>query len=309
MRTVIDVRQLQYFVALSAEQTFARAAERQHITQSALSQQIARLERELGVQLFERSARGARLTSAGSHLLPMAEQVLQDLRSLTARAASIVRETKHELRIGSPTYAVRSPARQRTVAGFMAENPGVEVTFENAWSPRLLETLRAGETDLSFAMLAPEDQSLEFLLVEDEPALMVVPADHRIARLKEVSLSDLAGEHVLLYPRLVNAWLHERMAPPLEAAGAIAGELEESSLPAALAQVLARRGLFPAVPWEMDFVNPTQLDGLAIVPTAGQEGLRYRLWLARRAGESDGVVEVFWRSALRALRNGATARS
>jgi hypothetical protein len=92
------------------------------------------------------------------------------------------------------------------------------------------------------------------------------------------------------------------MAPPLEEAGATAGELEESSLPAALDQVLAGRGLFPAVPWEMDFVNPTQLEGLAVLPTSGHEGLRYRLWLARRAGETADAIELFWRCAQRAIR-------
>ncbi|MCR1786094.1 LysR family transcriptional regulator [Nocardioides carbamazepini] len=298
---MIDVRQLQYFVALSAEGTFARAAEHQHITQSALSQQIARLEREVGVQLFERGARGARPTEAGAALLPMAQEVLDGLVAFGARAASIVREARQELRVGSPTYAVRSGARQRTVATFVAEHPSVEIGFDNAWSPRLLDALAEGRLDLSFAMLAPDDRRLELLLVQDEPALLVVPVGHRLAGLPTAGLADLAGEQVLLYPRAVNAWLHAQMAPPLEAVGAVAGELEESSLPAAIDQVRAGRGLFLAVPWEMDFVNPTQLEGLAVVATSGEPGLRYRLWLARRAGEQSGAIDAFWRCAVRAV--------
>lgn len=299
---MIDVRQLQYFVALSEEGTFARAASRQHITQSALSQQIARLERELGVQLFERTARGTLLTEAGAALLPMAENLLADLAAFTAEAASIVRQTRQELRVGSPTYAVRSPARQRTLGLFGAQHPTVEVSFTNAWSPQLLALLEEGELDLSFAMLAPARESLDFLLVQDEAALLVVPSDHRLASSSEVALADLAGETVLLYPRSVNEWLYERMAPALEQAGVAAGELHESSLPAALEQVLRGRGLFPAVPWEVDFVNPAQLDGLAVVPTSGEPGLRYGLWLARRAGSQTGAIEGFWRSAAEAGR-------
>lgn len=299
---MIDVRQLQYFVALSEEGTFARAADRQHITQSALSQQIARLERELRVQLFERGPRGTRLTDAGAALLPLAEGLLDDLAAFTAKASSIVRETRQELRLGSPTYAVRSPARQRALGQFVADHPDVEISFMNAWSPQLLTMLEEGQLDLSFAMLAPDSDSLEFLLVQDEPALLVVPADHALATETEVGLADLVGETLLLYPRTVNDWLYERMAPPVVRAGAIAGELDESSLPAVLEQVVNGRGLFPAVPWEMDFVNPTQLDGLAVVRTTGEPGLRYALWLARRTGPQTAVIERFWQCAARISR-------
>jgi DNA-binding transcriptional LysR family regulator len=294
---VIDVRQLQYFVALSAEGTFARAAERHHITQSALSQQMARLERQLGVRLFDRGARGAQLTAAGSELLPMAERVLDDLAAITAMAASIVRQSRQQLRVGSPTYAVRSPARQRTLSLFLSENTDFDVAFENAWSPQLLEKLAEGRLDLSFAMLAPDELPLEYLLVQDEPAVLVVPDGHRLVTGRKIGLADLSGESLLLYPRALNSWLHDRMAPPLEAAGVFVGELEESSLPAALDQVLTGRGLFPAVPWEMGFVNPTQLEGLSVLPTTGEPGLRYGLWLARRSDHRSGAVEVFWQCA------------
>jgi DNA-binding transcriptional LysR family regulator len=299
---VVELRQLQYFVALSEEGTFARAADRQHITQSALSQQVARLERELEVRLFERSARGASLTEAGAALLPLAADLLSGVAAFTAKASSIVRETRHELHVGSPTYAVRSPARQRAVALFVAHHPTVEVSFTNAWSPELLVMLEEGALDLSFAMLAPDSASLDFILLQDEAALLVVPADHPLAGFPQVGWRDLAGETLLLYPPAVNAWLHERMARPAEHAGVVAGLLEESSLPAALQQVAQGRGLFPAVPWEMGFVNPDQLDRLAVVPTSGEPGLRYALWLARRSGAQTQLIDAFWRSAVQSCQ-------
>lgn len=291
---MVELRQLQYFVALSADGSFAKAAEGQHITQSALSQQIARLERELGVQLFERSVRGATLTAPGAELLEQARRVLDGVGDLRARAASLARESHGELRIGSPTYAVRSRARQHTVATFVARHPTVTIRFENAWSPQLLELLRAGSVDLSFAMLAPDDSGFEFVLVQSEPALLVVPEQHRLAGADRVGLDDLGGERVLLYPTSVNAWMFERMAPPLQERGAEVAELEEPSLPSVLEQVRAGAGLFPAIPWEMDFVNPAQLEGLAVLRTSGEEGLRYRMWLARRSGGATPVIEAFW---------------
>ncbi|HET9420021.1 MAG TPA: LysR family transcriptional regulator [Nocardioides sp.] len=204
---MVELRQLQYFVALSKDGSFARAAERQHITQPALSQQIARLERELGVQLFDRSVRGATLTNEGAELLPHAESVLAQVVALQASAASLAREAHEELRIGSPTYAVRSAARQRVVGAFAAAPPRVEIRFENAWSPQLLDLLRSGAVDLSFAMLAPEGDELEFLLVQDEATLLIVPDGHRLAASESVGLADLAGERLMLYPRSVNTWL------------------------------------------------------------------------------------------------------
>jgi DNA-binding transcriptional LysR family regulator len=294
---MVEVRQLQYFVALSKDLSFARAAERQHITQSALSQQIARLERDLGVTLFQRSVRGATPTPAGEMLLPQAQRVLAELADLRARAASIAREAHQELRIGSPTYAVRSRARQRVVAGFTASNPGTDIRFENAWSARLLESLVAGDLDLSFAMLAPDLPALEFVLVQSEPALLILPAGHRLAQHREVGLADLAGERVVLYPDTLNSWLYEQMSVPLARAGVRVGELEESSLPAVLEQVRNGAGLFPAVPWEMDFVNPDQLDGLAVVKTSGERGLLYGMWLARRTQGGTPAIDAFWEIA------------
>lgn len=291
---MVDLRQLQYFVAVSEEGSFVKAAARHHITQSALSQQIARLEREWGLVLFERGVRGALLTPPGVDLIEDARQVLRGVVSLQARASSLARQVAAELMVGSATYAVRSRGRQRAVAEFSKAHPEVDLRFTNAWSPELLRMLVDGELDLAFAMLAPESDQLEYLVMEDEAARLIVPDDHRLSRIQRVGLSDLEGERVLLHPRSVNSWTFEVMSESLARHGAIVAELEETSLPGIIEQVRAGAGLFPAVAWELDFVNPTELTGLSVVPTTGEEGLRYRLWLARRQAGHTPHIDSFW---------------
>jgi DNA-binding transcriptional LysR family regulator len=298
---VPELRQLRYAVALAECGTFAAAAEREHITQSALSQQVARLEREWGVLLFARTSRGTTPTAAGARLLPQARAVLAGVAELGATAAALAAGTAGELLVGSPTFAVRTPARREVLAAFAAAAPGVQVRFTNAWSPQLLERLAAGELDLSFAMLAPPDRGLEYLPAQDEPARLVLRADDPLAACDVVGRADLAGRRVLLYPEALNGWLFAGLAPELAGAGAAVVELREPALPAVLEQVRAGDGVFPAVPWELDFVAPAAMEDLVVRPTTGEPGLRYGLWLARRTGPAGAAAEAFWAVAHQVL--------
>lgn len=300
---VVDLRQLEYFAALSEEGSFVKAAAREHITQSALSQRIARLEREWGVVLFHRGVRGAELTKHGAELLDGAREVLAAVTALQARADAMARGVTAELRVGSATYGIRSRGRQQAVAEFAVRHPDVEVRFTNSWSPELLRMLLDGEVDLAFAMLAPPEERLEFMVVEDQPAQLLVPEQHRLATHGQVTLADLAGERVLLHPPSINTWMFEAMARALSEHGAIVAELGETSHPGIIEQVRAGLGLFPAVAWEMDFINPAELAGLAVVPTSGEEGLRYRLWLARRRAGRTAQIDAVWEAARQACGN------
>jgi DNA-binding transcriptional LysR family regulator len=291
----MELRQLKYFLALSDTGNFARAAEREHITQSALSQQISRLERELGLVLFERTSRGTRLTEAGAVLLPQVRSVLGEVGRLNGEARSLARGHRGFLRAGSPTYAVLSDGRKDIMRAAAEQLPGVEIRFENAWSPQLFQRLKKGELDVTFAMLGAADPDLEMFCVQDSPARLVIPEDHPLAVLPVITPADLTDVRVLLYPHGLNAWMFESMAPPLSAAGALVEGVRETTLPAVLEEV-RRSGdtVFPAVPWEVDLLHPDTLSGLTVRPTTGAPGLRYSLWLARRRADTSPLVEAFW---------------
>jgi DNA-binding transcriptional LysR family regulator len=91
---VLELRQLQYFVTLSETKNFARAAEREYITQSAMSQQIARLESDLGVRLFTRTPRGTDLTPAGRELVPLARSIIDGSAAVQKEAADLARHAR-----------------------------------------------------------------------------------------------------------------------------------------------------------------------------------------------------------------------
>lgn len=126
----MDFRQLKYFLVVSEELSFSRAAERCFISQSAISHQVARLEKELGATLFERSTRAVRLAPAGSRLVPIAQQVL----SLETMAYSVARDPRARIRItGNMSFAAQTLDASHTCANFIR-------TWTSSSSSRVLPT-------------------------------------------------------------------------------------------------------------------------------------------------------------------------
>src|SRR6476646_7781485 len=131
----MDVRQLEYFVAVAEELSFTRAAARCHVVQSALSYQIARLERENGVTLFERTSRSVRLATAGELLLPRAREVLSELDSARAELAALAGVLTGRLRLGMiSTASQAAPAVESALVEFHGRHPAVEITIADTGS-------------------------------------------------------------------------------------------------------------------------------------------------------------------------------
>ena len=126
----MDARQLEYFVAVAEELNFTRAAARCHVVQSALSYQIARLEREHGVTLFERTSRSVRLAAAGGLLLPRARRVLAELDAARAELAALAGVITGRLRLGMiGSTGQAAPAVERALAAFHRRHPAVEIAI------------------------------------------------------------------------------------------------------------------------------------------------------------------------------------
>lgn len=193
----IDLRQLEYFVAVAEELNFTRAAARCHVVQSALSYQIARLEREAGVTLFERTSRSVALAPGGVVLLPRARHILAELDLATAELTALAGVLTGRLRLGLIGSAAAAPAVTDGLVAFHRRHPGVEVTVEDTGSADMAGRIRSGDLDLAFVGLfaeqLPADLAHQALVVE--PLVAVFPPGHRLATSADpVDLGDLAGE-------------------------------------------------------------------------------------------------------------------
>ena len=191
----MELRQLRYFVTLTEELNFGRAAEREHIVQSALSQQVQRLERELGVRLLERSTHHVALTAAGVVFLVEARQILAHVD----RAAEAVRNTagtSAPLRVGIIDSSYDS--MPQILHEVQARYPGLVINQVEASVPGQYQQLIDGRLDVGIgrAVLAPA--GIASLLFRQDPLGVLVPADHRFAGLDAVPVRVLAEEPLLL---------------------------------------------------------------------------------------------------------------
>jgi DNA-binding transcriptional LysR family regulator len=191
----VELRQLRFFVTLAEELHFGRAAAREHIVQSGLSQQLQRLERELGVRLLERSTHHVRLTPAGTAFLVEVRQILArvDRAAAVARRAS---DAAPSLRVGVVDAGYDSmPLILREV---QVRYPDLEIHQVEAGVPEQFALLAGGRLDVGLgrASLVPPDVASELFRLD--PLGVVVPEGHRFAALPEVPVGALVAEPLLL---------------------------------------------------------------------------------------------------------------
>lgn len=195
----MELRQLEYFVAVAEEQNFTRAAERVHISQSGVSAQIRALERDLGAELFDRSARTATLTVAGKAALTHARAALASAEALTQAVGEVTDLIRGELTIGMVVGCTVTPLFD-ALAGFHRAHPGVELTLIEDNSDRLLGSVRDGTVDLALIGTAAAPTDLESITVVSEPLVVATPADHPLTRRRRVTLRDVCADTVVCMP-------------------------------------------------------------------------------------------------------------
>lgn len=198
----MDLRQLRYFVAVAEERHFGRAAERLHMAQPPLSQQIKQIEAELGVRLLERTTRKVDLTDAGRLMLDRARQLLADAEDLIADVREVGQGAAGVLRVGfagSATYRLM-PSIVRLAR---AELPGVRLhVVGELLTPRMERALL--ENRLDVAVLRPPVESMDITLdrVAEDRLVVAVPHAHPLASADgPIALEALAGEDQVGYPR------------------------------------------------------------------------------------------------------------
>jgi DNA-binding transcriptional LysR family regulator len=202
----VELRQLEYFVAVAEHLHFGRAAEALSIGQPAVSQQIARLERELGVSLLDRTPRTVRLTAAGCRFLTEARAVLTAVeRARAAAIDSAVGDSARMLRIGSSTGMGERLAL--VLASLSESAPWISTELVSAPTRARLERVAAGQLDAAFVRGIPSAKGVELMEVWQDQLLVALPASHELSSRDVVSLSDLA----LVPLRIVS----RRLNPPL----------------------------------------------------------------------------------------------
>lgn len=193
----VQTQSLEVFVAVARGRSFTRAARSLGYTQSAVSRQIAVLEKELRADLFDRLPRGVELTEQGRALLPHAEAMLDRLGAARGDLDSLRQVGAGRLRVGAFPTAVAALV-PRALAAFRTAYPRAELSLIEGLTPGLLERLAAGEADLA-VVSAPPDRppqatGLELHHLLDERLLVAVPPGHRLADRDTVRLADLAGD-------------------------------------------------------------------------------------------------------------------
>lgn len=189
----MDTRRLETFVAVARERSFTRAALGLHLSQSAVSQQVLALERELGARLFERTRRRVDLTPAGVALFDRAERLLQEGEAARRAVAAASGEIAGELDVTS-SLTIAGYLLPRPLASLVAAHPDVRVAMRIENSEQVARSLLAGEADLGFVEgeVAADGLELEDLLADELVA--IAPAQHRLAGRAEIRLADLAAE-------------------------------------------------------------------------------------------------------------------
>ena len=298
----MELRHLRYFVAVAEELHFRRAAERLHVAQPAISEQVRKLELDLGVRLFERSHRSVALTDAGVALLEEARRILRqaDVARQAARAAG--GRATMRLRIGYLPDCLPSsvPRALREVASSL---PSVEVDLQDAPALRLVDDVRAGRLDAVVTSLPAHTGGLRVSALGEQRMVIALPAMHPHAMEPAIALERLAPERLLVLPHDANPAFRNTVAAACLDAGLAPTfiELAEPRVEHALLAVAA--GAAPAILPESVSERHT-VHGVRFVPISDAKAVFHTAVISRR--DDDRLATAAF---LRAVDNAAKAAS
>ncbi|MBV9193029.1 MAG: LysR family transcriptional regulator [Solirubrobacterales bacterium] len=196
----MELSQLRYLVALAEERHFTRAAAREHIAQPALSQQIRRLEDEVGLALVERTTRRVAITDAGELLVGRARRILAELDAASTELQALRGLHTGHVSVGA-MHTMGPVDLSLVLAIFHERYPDVELTVREQSSEELAEMLRVDELDLAFLSVTErvEKHGLGCHQLVSEEIAVILPPAHRLAGRERVRMGDLAGEEFIAF--------------------------------------------------------------------------------------------------------------
>jgi DNA-binding transcriptional LysR family regulator len=196
----METRHLRYFIAVAEERHFGRAADRLHMAQPPLSQQIKQLEEQLGTLLFTRTTRKVELTAAGEMLLERGRRILEDLETLESDVTQVGTGVQGILRIGfagSATYRLMP----QIVREAKDKLPGVQLKVRGEMlTPQMVDGLEDHSLDVAILRPPVRSAGLELKFLEHDELVVALPDDSPLVAFETISLEQLAGERFISYP-------------------------------------------------------------------------------------------------------------
>jgi DNA-binding transcriptional LysR family regulator len=265
----MELRHLRYFVAVAEELHFSRAAERLHVAQPAVSEQVRKLEQELGVRLLNRTKRTASLTEAGAALLVEARRVLQQVELARLATHEARDRVANRLRIGytPASLPISVPRALRQLAASMK---GLETILEAGFGMEMLAAVRDERLDAAIVSLPAPTAGLRTTPLGYERAVAALPVSHRHAAQPAIRLAQVAPERIVLLPREASRPFYDAVIAACQDAGLSPSLVEPSGAcvePALLAVASgAGIGLLPE-----SVADRYSTPGVRFVPIDGEQ--------------------------------------
>jgi len=293
----MELRYLTAFITVAEELHFGRAAKRLQMAQPPLSQQIRRLEKELGVQLFERNTRSVRLTSAGESFLEPARTVLQNLNLARLAAKAAGRGEYGRVSVGF-AGASSHETLPRLTRAIRASHPGIELALEGQTYANIAASRVAdGSLDLGFVRLPVTPPGIVTRVIGEEELLCALPLDHQLAQNQTIPIAALAEEPFVSFPAHSGSSLRDAAVRTCEAVGFTPRVVQEApDSYTILALVAAGVG----VTLTLTSCQHIQQTGLVYRPLAGTP-IRLQSALAWRADNPSATLRTVLAVARRTL--------
>ena len=213
----MELRHLKYFVALAEELHFGRAAAKVQITQPVMSDQIRRLEQELGVKLFFRTKRTVQLSEPGKIFFAEATQILERVEKAIAEVQKAEQGELGSLVIGYTGPALYS-VLPKIIRTFRDRYPQVELVFKEICTNGQVKALNSGDIDVGF-LHPPIKGDFEFISIMTEKMILALPEDHPLTTFTQVPISKLSNQPFILFPRQEGPYLYSRILSMCQQAG------------------------------------------------------------------------------------------
>jgi len=294
----MELRHIQSFCAVAEEEHVTRAAERLHISQPALTQQLRLLEKELGLALVQRSGRGIALTEAGEFFYKEAVLILQHLSRATQQTQEIARGGTSHLRVGVTEAAAYSSTLAEVLSCFRERWPAVQLTLSQNVASELGPALREHQIDVAFTCpIHTAHLDLISQRLAQDRMVLAVPARHPLAGRKSVSLPDLKDKPLVLVTHDRVAGTFEDMLYAACERHGFAPRIVQTSPRLMLALNLAAAGIgFAFVP---EYMSSVPVEGLRYVPIEDSSPLMLGIDFVARAEDSSLLVTGLREIALR----------